>query len=379
MNPFRVCFVLTIPFAVRGYLRDHIVRLCSIGFEVMVLVNLEGSEVALDLPPAVRVLHLPIQRKIRPGSDLSVLFTLLRYFRQERFLIVHSMMPKAGLLAMLAARLAGVPHRVHTFTGQVWATQIGLRRFILKSVDRFVAACATHLLTDSRSQMDFLVAENVVTAKRIGVLANGSICGVDTRRFRADEAIRREVRSRHGYSSEELVLLFVGRMARDKGIVDLVTAFSRLRDAGHRLVLLLVGPDEEGLVKGLGAVSGMQHVGFSAQVETYFAAADIFCLPSYREGFGSVLIEAGAAGLPVVASRIYGITDAVVEGQTGLLFPPGDVDALTAALLGLVGDSDVRRRMGEAGRIRAGTKFSTDVVTQAMANFYLGLAGRNAG
>ncbi len=373
----RMAVVITSPFPLNAFLRPHLECLRH-DFEITVYVNTGDMGVAPDVPPAVTVVHLPIRRNISPLADLATLLRLWQILRRERFDLVFSMNPKSGLLAMAAAFLTRVPRRVHCFTGQVWATRHGLARALFKSMDRLIAAWATQVLADSPSQRDFLVAEGVVRPERIRVLADGSIAGVDLRRFRPSPDRRGAVRQSLGIPESALVLIYAGRLKRDKGVVDLLDAFSRLRQRRPELRLLLVGPDDEGLDARCAQTPGVSRVGYTRAVEDYMAAADIFCLPSYREGFGLVLVEAGAVGLPVVASRIYGITDAVVDGETGLLHAPGNVAELAGQIEVLAGDPQLRRRLGENGRQRAARLFPTERLTSALAGLLLGLFDNGA-
>jgi glycosyltransferase involved in cell wall biosynthesis len=276
---------------------------------------------------------------------------------------------------MFAAMLAGVRHRVHTFTGQVWVTRRGWRRWMLRKADALLASLTSRILVDSPSQREFLVSEGVFDADKAEVIGKGSICGVDSARFHPDSEERRTLRDTLGIPQSDPVLLFLGRLNRDKGVLDLVEAFAALAQRCPEPRLLLVGPDEDGLAERIAQASGaaagrVQRIDYTAQPERYMAAADIFCLPSYREGFGQVLVEAAAAGLPAVASRIYGITDAVVEGETGLLHPPGDVVAIQAALAQLICDAPRRAAMGERARRRALAEFSQAESTQGLMAFY---------
>lgn len=368
MNTRRMAVVITSAFPLNAFLRPHLERLRR-DFEITVYVNTGDMGVVPDVPPEVKVVHLPLRRNISPFADLAALLRLWRILRRESFDLVFSLNPKSGLLAMAAAFITRVPLRVHCFTGQVWATRRGFWRWFLKGMDRLLAACATHLLADSASQRQYLIEQEIVAAEKIEVLANGSMAGVDVERFRPDENARRQVRSRFGIEEDACCLLYVGRLKRDKGIPDLIEAFNRLRSRFPNLHLLLVGPDEEGFDSLVRDVPQIHRVGYTQAVEDYMAAADIFCLPSYREGFGLVLIEAGAVGLPVVASRIYGITDAVAEGETGLLHEPGNVDDLVRKIETLIEDASLRKALGEAGRHRAVGMFGAEVVTAAMAEF----------
>jgi glycosyltransferase involved in cell wall biosynthesis len=352
-----ICFTLTSPFALSAFLLGHIRRL-SKSADITVCVNFGESDIPIHLPAGVTLQPVEIRRDISPIHDLRALFLLWRNDRRERFSAVLSITPKGGLLGMLAARLAGVPVRVHWFTGQVWATKKGAGRAILKWVDRLMVACATGVLADSPSQRDFLITEGIVTPEKIGVLGDGSISGVDVARFQPEPTRRARIRAVLNIPNDDPCLLYVGRMKREKGVLDLLSAFCTLHQEFPRLHLILVGPDEENLLEGADE-PGRHVVGYAKEVEDYMAAADIFCLPSYREGFGSVLIEAAAAGLPSVASRIYGITDAVLDGETGLLHRPGDPGDLARALRTLLQDEGVRQEMAITGRRRALESFSS--------------------
>jgi len=278
---------------------------------------------------------------------------------------------------MLAARIVRVPVRLHTFTGQVWATRKGPMHALLRAMDRAIARCATAVLVDSRSQREFLVANGVVEPSKAGVLGAGSICGVDER-FRPDPAARGRVRTELGVPGDAVVFLFLGRLSRDKGVIDLARAFVALARKNSLAHLIVAGPDEEGLSASIEEIVGacrdrFRRAGFTDKPEEFMAAADVFCLPSYREGFGQVAIEASAAELPVVASRIYGVTDAVVERETGLFHAPGDVEGLREAMQALLEQPELRRNLGRAGRARVLREFSADRVTRALLDYYLKL------
>lgn len=362
-----------------AFLAPHFLVLQN-DYVLSVVANTQDTGLLRRLGVDVDIDSAPIERAIRPLRDLRALWNLYRLFRRQRFDAVHSITPKAGLLAMLAAWLARVPVRVHWFTGQVWATRSGLGRWSLKQADRLIAALVTHALVDSPSQRNFLLAEGVLDGGRAEVLANGSVCGVDGGRFLPDANARASVRSELGIPDTAVLLLYLGRLNRDKGIDDLAAAFARLAPRHPDLWLLLVGPDEESMQARVQTTCSawpdrVRFVGITDRPERFMAAADIFCLPSYREGFGSSVIEAAACGVPTVASRIYGLTDAVREGETGLLHPPGEVAALTAQIERLAGDMALRRRMGEAARIRVLRDFSQTRLTGALRNFYANVLG----
>lgn len=367
----KLCFVATIPVVVHSFLKDNI-RASAEKWSVTIISRSDDAGLLNDLN--VKFIPLAIERKPSPWRDFLTLAQMVILFRRERFDLIYSIMPKTGLLAMLAGWLACVPNRAHTFTGQVWATKRGWKRVVLKQFDRLIVLFATHILVDSPSQRDFLVSEGVLPQDRGVVIGQGSICGVDTCRFHPDAQVREQVRAELSIGHEQIVILFLGRLNRDKGMLNLAAAFADIAGSGD-VVLVLVGAEEDVPFSRVQEICGMhrdrlRRVSFTSTPERYMAAADIFCLPSYREGFGQVIIEAAASGVPTVASRIYGITDAVEDSKTGCLFPPGDVLELTQALLKLIGDPNLRRQMGEAARVRALMYFSSQKITSETVAFY---------
>lgn len=365
----RICLVTTTPFIANAFLKPHLMALAS-RYEVTLATNLRDGYVLDEAISAkVKVVHVPIFRRIAPWRDVAALAALKRLFETGGFRIIHSVAPKAGLLAIMAAFSVGVPVRVHTFQGEVWASRRGPLRALLKAADRIVGRFATHVLVVSRGEQAFLEGEGVLPPKRSKVLGAGSIAGVDAGRFRPDAQARAEVRRELGIGEADLVVMYVGRVTRDKGVLDLVRAFAGLERRVPAARLVLVGPDEDGLEARLDG-SSTRFVGLTAKPERYLAAADLVCLPSHREGFGVALIEAGACGVPVLASRLYGTQDAVIEGVTGLFHEAGNVEGLERQLSALAADPALRARMGRAGRERAESEFSQQSVVAALLDYY---------
>ena len=370
----KIVIVVSSSGTIKAALTEQIEAL-SRNFLVSVVLNSPEGETFPYLNAKVEIIRAPIVRNISVLHDLRGLLFLVALFSRRRFDAVHSFTPKAGLLAALAGTLTGIPVRIHTFTGQVWVTSSGISRHLLKGLDKVIARLTTHILVDSPSQRDFLIAEGVLSEKKSRVLANGSICGVDTSRFRSDAESKRRIRQNEGIPDDALLFLFVGRLKVDKGLLDLTQAFVRIASTCQEAWLLIVGPDEEDLRPRLEMIcaavsSRVRFVGLTDAPQNYMAAADVFCLPSYREGFGSVIIEAASAGLPAVASKIYGITDAVEPGSTGLLHAPGDVDSLQSAMQRMIDDPLLRKDLGSAARLRAHRLFPKELVTAAVVEFY---------
>ncbi len=367
-------FVATTPFAVNAFLRTHLLALAET-HDVTLCVNTTAYPLVDDVARAVRVRHIEIARKISPWQDLRALFQLLCCFREVRPVTVHSLTPKAGLLAMLAGWLAGVPWRFHTFTGQVWATKTGASRTLLKCIDRLISLCASQVFSDSASQCRFLVIERVVRRDGVTVLGQGSVSGVDLARFRPDPVARAALRTETGVADAVPVFLFVGRLVRDKGIFDLVEAFATLNARHGQWELWMVGPDEEGLQARLQAEgerlgARIRWFGPTPVPERYMATADVLVLPSYREGFGSVIIEAAACGIPAIAYRVDGVVDAIVENLTGCFVARGNIAELAKAMECLGLDLEMLGNLGDAARRRAVEYFSSSTVSAAWLAFY---------
>ena len=380
MSRPRICRIVSVAFVMRTQLRAQLRHAADAGIDVTMVCSPSADLTALGQELGIRSHGLTIARQTSPVQDLVSLVALTRFFARERFDLVHSSTPKAGLLCALAGMASRTPLRLHTYTGQPWVELHGVSRQLARQADRQIARLDTHVYADSHSQREFLVAEGLVPADRISVIGSGSIAGVELDRFDKarwhDEG--RAIRARLGIPRDACVIAFVGRLTRDKGICELVSAFERVSRRPARVDLLLVGPEEperarlpSHVATAIASNPRIHAVGYSATPECYLAAADIFCLPSYREGFGSVVIEAGAMELPSIATRVTGLQDTVVDGETGLLVPAKEVDALVQALERLIDEPALRRRMGEAGRRRAIAQFDASIVNGQMVSEYI--------
>jgi len=374
MRRKQVCIVSTVPIVLKWFMTPHI-KLLSKEYDITLVTNGMAEDLSELLGSRVSFVPVRIERKIAIKDDLIALLKLWKMFRNARFDSVHSIMPKSGLLSMLAAKMAGVPVRIHSFTGQVWANKHGLRRAMLKFTDKVIATSATQVLADSHSQRKFLIDNKIVKASSIKVLADGSISGVDVSRFKYMADAGDQIRKENSIPHNAIVFLYLGRLNKDKGLIDLSRAFEIAAGTNSKLHLLIVGPDEDNLESIFATLSlrfpGRVHrVEKTDYPEKYMSASDVFCLPSYREGFGSVIIEAAAVGLPAIASRIYGITDAVLDGVTGTLHEPGSKVEIANAILALASDEENRIKMGRAARDRVVKKFSEERLSEALASFY---------
>ena len=371
MNP-RLAVTTATAMTIRAFFADHL-RAANEHFDITVLCSDAADYDIASLLPFVDIVDVPFQRDGFGRVDAVTLAKLVKEYRRLKPDIVHSVTPKAGALGMTAARLAGVEHRVHTFTGQVWATRTGAARTVLKTADRLIAANTTTTLVDGHSQQRFLRENGVLAAGKSQVLGAGSISGVDTERFCPDAAARSEIRSSLGLAESDLVFVYLGRIRRDKGVFELLEAFHNVQKGNVGSKLLLVGPSEGAELDGVPMDNVVQVSEFVNDPERYLAAADVFCLPSHREGFGTAVLEAAACGLPSVVSDIYGLEDTVRDGQTGLVVPVENPTELAAAIERLAQDRTLVKSLGDAAQERAATDFDSKDSSALLVDFYRSL------
>lgn len=371
----KICFVVSAFVTAQSFLKDHIIEL-SKEFDVFLVANFEDQDMErLKLLELAGFKRIGINRKVNISEDLKALYELTSYLKSQDFFAVHSVTPKAGLLTAIAAKRAGIKNRIHIFTGQVWVTKTGLFKKVLMGLDKFIANRSTKVLVDGQSQKEFLIANGIIDDSAM-VLGKGSISGVDTEKFTSKPEIRQKIREEIGVADDHTVFIFLGRINVDKGINELLSAFEKLNSENPKTFLLMVGFDEENFKSKIHQnpmfVDRKNYFfyGSTLQPANLLNAADVFCLPSYREGFGSSVIEASSVGLPVIASDAYGLRDAYVENVTGLKCKVGDVETLYAAMKKLSDNSELRTELGENGKKRAKEFFDKKYVCGEWLKFY---------
>lgn len=372
----KICFVVAVPGTAQAFLKDHF-RELSKTYEVHLVANFPDEESKQEYNELGVICHnAPIERPISIVNDLKALFALYRIFKREGFDSTHSVTPKAGLLTSVASWMAGVKVRIHIFTGQVWATRKGVMRSVLKMMDKLIALFDNHILVDGESQRQFLIKEGVIKAKNSQVLANGSISGVKLERFVISDEVRQAEREKLGFKDDDVVYIFLGRLNHDKGIGELYEAFNKLVMECPKSKLLLYGSDEEGYEAKAAAYVNLKHdenffyPGLTRKPFDALQGGDVFVLPTWREGFGSSVIEAQALGLPVITSDAYGVVDASVPNVTGLRCKVDDPEGLYECMKHYYEHPELRKKHGEAGRKRVFELFDCNVVTEAWVEYY---------
>lgn len=385
LQHLRVARVSTLPIFVVAHLRSQLLAIKAAGAEVTVITSDDGLLEAKKLIKECEFKAIFIPREINLIADLKALIRLTKLFLTDPFDIVHSTTPKAGFLCAIAAKIAGVPIRLHTYTGQVWVSLRGLKKSIVKFCDKLINKFNTHCYADSPSQRDFLIQQKVVNAFKLSVLGSGSLSGVNINRFSQENfptLIKQEILKSLNLNKTDFIILFVGRINKDKGIFELLEAMGRLTTKS-KVTLIIAGPFERNFEQEV-REHAQKHcpekvifTGFYAKPENLMAIANILCLPSYREGFGTVVIEAAAMGVPTVGSRIYGLTDAIIEGVTGLLVEPKNTVQLSDALNRLIEDNTLRQQLGENAKIRAIKEFDSRYCDDLLVDEYKRLLGES--
>lgn len=368
----KICFIVATPNFANIYLKKHFEYL-SKDYDVYLVSNFNGYSSFYSSFAFIKgVKDLDFERKISIYKDVKALLSLRSYLKEIQFDAIHSATPKAGLIGILAAKLAGIKIRTHIFTGQVWYTQKGWFKIFLKNIDRFIVFCATDILVDGQSQRQFLVENGIIKESNSQVLGKGSISGVDVKKFSPNTAIAQDFRSKFNFK-DEVVFMFLGRLNIDKGILDLSIAFLKLHSKYPNTRLVFVGPDEEMMQQKIEKIGNkcpsILFSGATTAPQDVLQMADVFCLPSYREGFGSSIIEASLLEKPIICSDTYGVKDAILENETGFRHKVKDVNSIFEQMEKLM-DQEVREKMGKSGRAYVLHNFSAELISQEWLNYY---------
>ena len=327
----------------------------------------------------IRVIGVPMRRPIAPLSDIVSLWRLIRVFRRERPTMVHSITPKAGLLSMIAAWICRVPVRLHTFTGLVFPTATGLKQRILILTDRITCACATHIVPEGEGVKADLINYNI-TRKPLQVLGYGNIRGIDLDHYRRSPEVMNQALPLR--KPNIFTFVFIGRVVRDKGIDELVEAFSLLHSEHPQTRLILVGRTEDNLDpvspntrSAIASHPAIEAVGSQSDVRPWLAASDALVFPSYREGFPNVVIEAGALDLPSIVTDINGSREIIVHGQNGIIVPPRNAQALLQAMTQFVQNPQATQAMAQKARQMIASRFEKSFVQKCLFDYYNQILG----
>ncbi|MDM1380709.1 glycosyltransferase family 4 protein [Myroides marinus] len=328
----------------------------------------------------IHTIAVDMERSIAPFRDIISLIKLVKIFKREKPLIVHSITPKAGLLTMLAGKMAGVPIRMHTFTGLIFPTRTGLMQKLLIKMDQLLCWSATNIYPEGNGVKNDLMSFRI-TNKPLKVLANGNVNGIDLKYYSSTSVVNDEVnrlKEDLEIHQDSFIFVFVGRLVGDKGINELVHAFDKIQKTIDKSIkLLLVGSLEAELDPLLNSTLNIINsnkdiisVGFQKDVRPYFAISDALVFPSYREGFPNVVMQAGAMELPSIVSDINGCNEIIVEGVNGTIIPVKNTEAIRAAMFKFLNDKDYYHKLKKNSRQMITERYEQHVVWNALLEEY---------
>ena len=374
----KICFLASEPSSINVFWSEQI-KICKNFFDVHIISNKQDSNYLKHLS----AVHKKIKIKRKPSlfHDIKLFFIFYSYFKKKEFLITHSLTPKVGFITLLASYLSKTPLRIHTFTGQVWANKKGFERWVLLLFDKIIFILSTHIIVDSLSQERFLVQNKVIKPKKnkTYIFGNGSISGVNIKKFYFFNK-KRILRKKYKINHDHKIILYVGRINIDKGIFDLAKSFNYIKNDFPKTTLILVGCEDGLSIEKIKSLikddfkKDFYYFHYTNKPEEFMNLADVLCLPSYREGFGQVVIEAAACKLPAVVSDIYGLADSVKNNYSGFFFKSGNIFDLSRKLKKILNDDQLRYKMSVQAQSRAINQFSNTIINKDVKNFYLAIS-----
>lgn len=374
----RLLRITTVPISLKLLLEGQFTFFQQHGFEVLT-VSANGPEVNYLKNNQVKHRVVTMTRAITPLRDLYALWKLLRVIKRFKPHIVHTHTPKAGLLGMIAAWIYQVPIRMHTVSGLPLMEEVGFKRWVLIMTERITYACANHVYPNSRGLLEYITSQITTPDSKFKIIGRGSSNGIDASYFSRTEGLQKQaksIREQYDIPIDTIVFSFVGRVVKDKGIVELVEAFRKITNT-VAAKLMLIGPFEENLdplpTETIAILKNDKNIivtGFQHDVRSWMLASDVFVFPSYREGFPNVVMQAACLGIPVIASNINGCNEIIEHGETGVLVPAKNTDTLYKAMLELASDKAKRLNLSRNSREFVVRNFDRHFVWGGLLNEY---------
>lgn len=328
----------------------------------------------------VRTHYIEMTRKITPVKDVISVIKMYFFLRKTKPFIVHTHTPKAGIVGMLAAKLAKVPHRLHTVAGLPLLEATGTKRKVLDFVEKITYSCATKVYPNSDALLEIIETNQYCDPSKLKVIGKGSSNGINTGYFDASlfsEEEKTLLKTKLGIQADDFVFIFVGRIVADKGINELLAAFSQLNREVSKVKLLLVGPFEQELnplsvetIQQIETNPNVISMGYQNDVRPYFAVSDCLVFPSYREGFPNVVMQAGAMNLASVVTNINGCNEIIIDNQNGLLIPVKDHMAILEAMKKIHSDTNLCAKFQQNARQLIVSRYEQHVVWNAILEEY---------
>ena len=358
--------ITTVPISLEKLLENQ-ARFFKTYYSVTLVSSQKEQLQKLAEEQGVHHFSLEMTRKITPLQDLRCLLQLIRFLRKDKPHIVHTHTPKAGIVGMLAAFIAGVPLRMHTVAGLPLMEAKGLKKSILYAVERLTYRCATHVYPNARGLMDFIQEKKLAGKTPLKCIGNGSSNGIDLTYFNPERVSKEQemsFREKWNISKDDFVFLFIGRLVGDKGVNELVAAFEQLANKIPNAKLLMVGPQEPTLdplkqvtIASIEKNPKIVSTAYQQDVRPFLKMAQVFVFPSYREGFPNVVLQAGAMGIPCIVSDINGCNEIIENEVNGLIVPPKSIQPLSEKMYSLYKDPEKRAIFIDRTKERIATNF----------------------
>lgn len=375
----KIIRITTVPVSLKTLLKGQH-KFMANHFEV-IGISSEGQELSdvRDIE-GIRVIPIEMTRRISPFKDLKSVWQIYKVLQKEQPLIVHSHTPKAGVVGMLAAKLAKVPYRFHTVAGLPLMEAKGSKRKLLDFVEKLTYRCATKVYPNSKGLFDFILENNLTKENKMGIIANGSSNGINTDFFNPDlfsQDDKEKTRTNIGITSNDFIFIFVGRLVGDKGINELILSFDQISKEIDNAKLLLVGSFESELdplhsktLNSIHANPNIISVGFQNDVRPFFSISDVLVFPSYREGFPNVVMQAGAMGLPSIVCDINGCNEIIKDEENGLIIPVKDSASLYLSMQKIFNDNDLKSKMKQNARNMIKSRYEQQIVWNSILREY---------
>ena len=377
--------ITTVPVSMEKLLNGQLVFMNKF-FKVLIISSEKEHLKKLGTDLELDSYYVNLTRKITPLTDFISLIKLTYFFIKTRPFIVHTHTPKAGTIGMLAAYIARVPNRLHTVAGLPLMETTGIKRWLLKLVEKVTYCVASKIYPNSNGLKNIILEMGFTSKDKLFVLGNGSSNGIDTKYF-SPESVNQiqtdNLRKKLNINIDDFVFIFIGRLVGDKGINELIFAFEQIQNSKNQILnskLLLVGPLESELdplhsvtLDIINSNKNIKYVGLQKDVRPYFTISNVLVFPSYREGFPNVVLQAGAMGLPSIVTNINGCNEIIIEGHNGTIIPVKDEEALFHAMANLSSNKEYYSVLKTNARKMIISRYEQQVVWDALLAEYKSL------
>lgn len=336
----KIIRVTTVPFSMYTLLKGQLKYMKDNGYDMIAITSKGKEQNEIIKNEGVKMLTVDMTRSFTPLKDIKSLWCLYKIFKKEKPFIVHTQSPKAGIAGMLAARLARVPHRLHTVAGLPLMVSTGIKRIILEVVEKTTYKCATKVYPNSYGLYNFIIENKLAKEGKVKVIGKGATNGINTNYFSPDifsNEFKIEKRKKLNILSTDFVFTFIGRIVEDKGVYELVRAFKALNNFTCKLVLVGeyekdVNPLTKEIELEINENPNIIKTGFQKDIRPYLSITDCFVFPSYREGLPNVVMQAGAMKLTSIVTNITGSNEIIEDSYNGLIVEPKNEESLLRAM-----------------------------------------------